>query len=334
MNQPNIQHYIINTPALFDRLTAYADKVDSDIFVLDVETDSKIEKTANLYGVGVCYNENKAFYIVWRDETGQEVWSPEMQTTIKNWLATQSKHRKLIGYNIIYDVLVLEHNIGLELTDYIYSDTILQKHTIDEEKPFGLKEVSVKLLGEWADKAQDKLKDEVEQAGGKWNKENKDMYLATTATLGEYCCWDVVLTYLLFQRFEEQLVKEELFDFFYNEEVMPLYKTTTINMKRRGFAIDLKHFETLQSDIQTEITQLEKSIYADIKQYIEPFEQSILDKLYPPKPKGKFPKIYAEQMGIPLPKSAKTGKVTMAAKAVTKQKEATPVFTDFYDWVL
>jgi hypothetical protein len=64
MDQPDFSHYIINTPELFERLTSYADKVTSEVFVLDVETDSKVEKLAKLYGVGVCFNEHKAFYIL------------------------------------------------------------------------------------------------------------------------------------------------------------------------------------------------------------------------------------------------------------------------------
>jgi DNA polymerase I-like protein with 3'-5' exonuclease and polymerase domains len=300
--------------------------------VLDVETDSKIEKLANLYGVGVCFNENKAFYIVWRDQDGNEVWSPKMKQKIKNWIMYQAKHRKLVGHNLIYDILVLE-NESLDLTPLIYSDTILQKHTIDEEKPFGLKEVSVKLLGDWADKAQDKLKQEVLESGGSWNSDQKDMYLASTTTLGEYCCWDVVLTYLLFVKFEQQLVQEELFDFFYNEEVMPLYRNVTIPMKRRGFAVDMDHFNQLKQDIDADIKNIEDSIYNDIEQYIKPFEKTLLEKDFPVKAKGKFPKIFAEVLGIPLPQT-KAGKVTMAAKAIEKQKEATPHFREFYDWVL
>lgn len=332
MENPKTQHYIINTEILFGRLTSYADKVNSDIIVLDVETDSKIEKKARLFGIGICFNENKAFYIAWRDENGNEIWSAEMQQKIKNWIVYQSKHRKLVGHNIIYDVLVLE-NENVDLTDLIYSDTILQKHTLDEEKPFGLKEVSEKLLGSWSTLAQDKLKQEVLDRGGSWNNDQKDMYLATTKTLGEYCCWDVVLTYLLFIKFEQQLVTEELFDFFYNEEVMPLYKTTTIPMKRRGFAVDMDHFNKLYTNIQKDLIDIEDGIYQQILQYIRPFELQLLEKDFPVKPKGKFPKIYAQELGIPLPQT-KAGKITMAAKAIEKQKAATPMYSAFYDWVM
>lgn len=332
MTQPNFQHFIIDNIKLFKRLTSYAEKVKSDLFVLDVETDNVNEKLATPYGIGVCFNSNKAFYIALRDNKGDSLWNKEDLKIVKTWIKKQAKTRKLIGHNIIYDVLVLE-SIGLYLTDYIYSDTILQKHALDEERPFGLKEVSVALLGDWADIAQEKLKEEVLKAGGKWIKNQKDMYLASTKTLGEYCCWDVILTYLLFNKFEPKLIEEGLYDLFYKEEIMPLYKTTTINMKRRGFHVAVEYFEKLRQDIKQEIDSLEDSIYQDIEKVVSPFEKLLLDKKYPAKPKGKFPKVFAEVTGMPLPINKKTGKVTLAAKAVEKQKEASGRHA-FYDWLL
>ena len=210
MSQPNFQTFIIKDKTLFNSLKSYAAQVDSDLFVYDVETNGKNEKKADLYGVGIAFNTNKAFYIPWRHPTGARFWSAADEAEIRQWIKDNASERKLIGHNIIYDVLVTENNLGFDMSQYIYADTILMKHMVDEEPPFALKEIAVEILGAWADKAQEKLKDEVIAAGGRWTKDEKDMYLASTDTLGEYCCWDVLLTLMLFNEFSKQLEKEDL----------------------------------------------------------------------------------------------------------------------------
>ena len=205
MSKPNFDTYIISDVTLLSRLYTYVDKLNPEFTVLDVETNSKIEKTADLFGIGLCFNTHKAFYIPFRTPSGNKIWSSQKELEIRDWLHKLCSNTKLIGHNIIYDVLVLENTLELYLTDYIYSDTILQKHAINEERPFALKEIAVEYLGSWADKAQEKLKEEVIARGGKWTQEQKDMYLASTETLGEYCCWDVILTFMLFELFEQRL---------------------------------------------------------------------------------------------------------------------------------
>jgi DNA polymerase I-like protein with 3'-5' exonuclease and polymerase domains len=158
------------------------------------------------------------------------------------------------------------------------------------------------------------------------------MYKADTDVLAEYCCWDVLLTIMLFHKYQDKLEKEGLLDFFYEEEVMPLYKLVTINMKRRGFPVDMSHFQKLKSDLEVEIVRLEDEIISDIKPDIEKFEQTLLNEEAPIKNTGNYPKILAEVLGVPLPVTP-NGKVTLAAKAIAKQKAATPVFANFYDWL-
>lgn len=319
MSQPSFQHYIIDSMTLFESLQTYESKVDSDLMVYDVETNSKSEKTALLYGFGLAFTDQKAFYIPWRRQDGSKVWTPEEELMIIKWLHDTAKTKKLIGHNIIYDVLVTENNLGFRMDKYIHSDTILMKHMVDEEIPFGLKENAVIILGDWADKAQDKLKDEVIANGGRWNAGDKDMFLASTLTLGEYCCWDVILTIMLYKHFDEKMQKEGLYKLF-DEEVMPLYKTVTIDMKRKGFNIDIEYYKKLKTDIEVEIETLEAGIMKDISGDIKDYEIKLLEEAYPIKSTGNFPKMYADYYRIVLP-ITKDGKVTLASKAVKAQLE-------------
>ncbi len=333
MTKPEFSHFIVNSFELFQSLIKYSDDVDSDIVCYDLETNSEVEKLAKIYGIGICFTDKKAFYIPWRNKDGTEVWPIEQQSSIIEWLKNVLTSKKLIGHNIIFDVLITENNFGFRLDDFIHADTILMKHTLDEEKPFGLKDIAPVLLGSWATLAQEKLSENVKANGGRWTEDQKDMYLADTDILGEYCCWDVLLTLLLYRQFDAQLEKEDLKRLFYDEEIMPLYKEVTINMKRKGFNIDLGHFQVLKKELEIEISRLENEIYIDIGHLVEQFEAQTLEKDYPLSG-TLFPKTYAEIGDIPLPINKKTGKITLSAKAIELQKQQCPQFSELYDHIL
>lgn len=333
MNKPDFTHYIVDNFTLFQSLVRYSKAVESDIVSYDLETNSEIEKIAKVYGIGICFTDKKAFYIPWRRKDGMSVWNSDEEKYIIEWLEQTLKSKKLIGHNIIFDVLVTENNFGFKLDDYIYADTILMKHTLEEEPPFGLKDIAPVILGSWATMAQEKLAENIKANGGKWTEDQKDMYLADTNILGEYCCWDVMLTLLLFKEFDARLRKEDLTKLFYDDEIMPLYREVTINMKRKGFKVDVAHFIKLRDELNTEISRLENEIYADIDNLIKPYESLILEKDYPISG-TLFPKTYAEIAGIPLPIHKKTGKVTLASKAIEQQKAQNPEFSALYDHIL
>jgi DNA polymerase I-like protein with 3'-5' exonuclease and polymerase domains len=332
MSKPNFEIFIIKNMGLFDRLKAYADKVSSEVLAFDVETNGGPEKHTKLWGVGLAFSALKAFYIPWKNPDGTDYWTTDEYAHIQDWLKNTLTTKKIIGHNLIYDTLVTENNLGFRIDDAIFADTILMRHSLNEEGPFALKETAVEVLGDWADLAQEKLKEEVIAAGGKWTKDQKDMYLASTDTLGEYCCWDVILTYMLFEEFDPKIKSEGLEDLFYNDEVMPLYKEVTINMKRYGFPIDIGYYQKLAIDIQNELSTIEQNIMKSVAKDIKPFETDLLNDEFPVKNSGNFPKAFADVLGVPLPVT-KDGKITLAKKALDKQREATPFFSGFYDWL-
>lgn len=276
----------------------------SEYIILDVETDSTREKTAKLYGIGLCFDETDAFYIPIRDKHQQLLWTEEVTQRIANSILQLCKQKKLIGHNIIYDVLILKNNWNINLVDYIYADTILLKHCIDEEPPFGLKDIAVKYLGAWADKAKQALLDNIKLNGGRTTKEHMEMFKADTAVLGEYCAWDVVLTYLLFKKFMPLLKEQGLEDLFFKEEVMPLYKECVIPMKDKGFPIDVEYFTTLKSEIEQEIVKLEAAIQLAIADNVEDYTAQILDEKFPLKITSTLTKALAVHINAPHTKTA------------------------------
>lgn len=314
----DLQHTIIKTIQDVLELKEYLETKEDPILTLDVETDGVQECTAKLMGFAICLEDHEAFYFPWRhnDEEKTPWWTNQEESQIKSYIASLCRTKKLINHNIIFDVLVLYYNWGLDFTDNIYSDTILQKHTLEEEQPFGLKEVAVKYLGEWANKAQKEMHDSIKAHGGSTTKDNMEMWKADTEILGKYCCWDVLLTRKLFDIFEPRIEAEGLSDLFYKDEIMPLYKEVTIPMKKRGFNVDVPYFEVLNNKISAEIAEIETNILRTLAPEISEFEVCTLNENYPIKTSGNFPKVYAKLISFSLPE--KDGKITLARKGLEK----------------
>jgi DNA polymerase I-like protein with 3'-5' exonuclease and polymerase domains len=342
MTEINAQLNIIDTSEKLNKFMQWLKNYKPEYLVLDCETDGLFEKTANLYGIGLCFSEKNAFYIVMRDKFAKEIWQEKEKDFIKWQLIKLAQESKVIGHNIIYDILVIKNNLEIDLTEYVYCDTILLAHTLNEEGPFGLKDLAVKELGDWANKAQQALFDNIKLNGGKITKDCLEMFKADTAVLAEYCMWDVLLTLKLFKQLEPKLKDENLEELFYVREVMPLYKLVTIPMKDNGFPVDVEFYKNLKNEISEKIIELEDNIVTVIEPLVSNFCNDILDDEVPISNSGSYPKKLAEKLGAPIPLAQKKDKATgistftptLSKAAVEKQKQQTPQFATFYDWIL
>lgn len=304
--------------------TEYKDQ--NRILAVDVETDNSNPQAAELYGVGITLDGNEAFYIVLKKHTGE--YTNISKKEIAFFLEDLITKHKLIGHNYVYDYIVLLKNLGIGSVEKLHADTILMKHTIDEERPHGLKETAVKYLGDWADKAQERLYASIEANGGSTNKTSLQMFKADTAVLGEYCGWDVCLTYRLYFTFLPMLEEQNLLNLFFEDEVMPLYKEVTIPMTLNGFHLNIEHFKNLQTKIRVEISKLEDEIQEIIASLVEPICKELLDKDYPVKTTGNFPKVLAQIMGIELP-TQPNGKVTLSKKILERTLDPAHPYTQW-----
>jgi len=280
---------------------------DIEIVSFDLETDSVNEHKAKIWGIGLAFDSNEGYYIPVRTKTGEQFFSQETSLELIRVIKQLLSTKKIIGHNIIYDTIVWYCNYDQYIADNVHADTILMKHLIDEERPFGLKEVAVRYLGEWADKAQQDLLENIKLNGGSVTKSNLEMYKADTEVLGKYCTWDVLLTFKLYELFSIKLKEEKLEDFFYKEEVMPLYKNTTILMKKNGINVDVAYFQQLNTDIEIEIESLQQNILdwmeANLGEHFERYTKELLDSVAPVKKSGSFPKYLALELGEELPDS-------------------------------
>lgn len=320
--------FLIDTFPKFLELQTYSNQ-EFEYLALDTETNSVIERKASIYGVGLCFLPDEAFYIPFRHPNGDKWWGLEEEAHIISWIKNKCSTLKILCHNGVYDILVIKYNWNFDISEHLYADTILMKHLVDEERPFGLKEIAVKYLGPNSDKAQKTLYENIEKNGGKTTKDNMEMWKADTNVLADYCAWDVLLTRQLFDLFDLKIKQEGTYDLFYKDEIMPLYKECVIPMKDQGFCVDVDYFNNLNVEIKKCITDIEEQIQGKIEPLVSEFCLQLLDENYPVKKSGSFPKVLAEHYNIQLP-TTKSGNITLSKGQLIKHQIEHP----FYDWLL
>lgn len=302
-----------------------------------------MEKTANVIGIGVACYIDEGWYIPieeWKNGALHSVWNKGVISDFLEEFFKILLKKNLIMHNGVFDIACIYHSYGVNLTEALYCDTILLKHTVDEERPFGLKDLAIKYqeeIGlpddELANQEQLLLKEAVLKAGGKWTQKQKDMYLAPAKIIGTYCCADVDLTLRIFDYLEEILFDEGLDSFFYDDEVMPLYRNATIPMKLKGLFIDVEYFESLQKEVECDIIKLEKEVFDIISEDIEPKVKEILDSKINTTKSGKFAERVLQHTSLPVPLNKKTGKPTFAKNAL-QSLEADYPDHEVINWLL
>ena len=224
------------------------------------------------------------------------------------------------------------HNFyGIDLLPHLHADTSLLVHTVKEEgafgygNPFGLKSIAIMVQKEIgldveteANEEQLALKDSIKANGGSTSKENYEIYKADLEILSKYAAADTDLTLRIYHHFYKILVKEELEKFFFEDEVMPVYREVTIPMERHGIKLDIPLLEEKRTSITKDLQEQSEAVVKEllkeskVKEWI--IDQAI--EAYPPKNKGMFAQRLLEQNNIELPKSEKTGKFTINKAAV------------------
>lgn len=286
----------------------------------DTETTGLNVRKDKVIGYGIGVSEGVAFYLptlTWKDELKSVGVSKTTHLAILNKL----KSKKLIMHNASFDCRVTKSYFDIDLKSALYADTVMLQHTLDEESEFGLKPLAIRYSTELELDSQDsanqeqlELAENVISKGGKWLKENKEIYKGDTDIIGKYCCADVDITLRLFHFLEKQLTSD-LRDFFYNREVMPLYKYVTIPMEENGVHVNLRLLGEMQEGISKDIERLVKEIQLAIKPYTENFIRDYLNEEYKISCKGNFAQGVAEFFNIKFP-LLESGKYSITAKTI------------------
>lgn len=311
----------LTVKTVFDMGIALSHLSRFDYFAYDTETTGLNTRKDKIIGISFSGEVGTGFYIpcyYWDKEAKELVEFPDGISNVRKALNILAK-KETIMFNASFDIRVTKSNFGIDLTDTLICDAMLLKHTVQEEGDFALKKIAIAIqheLGlnveEDANKEQLILKENIKANGGSITQGNYELYKADLDIIGEYACADADLTLRVANYFQDKLENPE---FFFDEEVMPLYKEVTIPMEERGVKLDMPLLTESYRKIQLDISKISIEIVDKLKAAPEfqSWLESVAEKEYPEKNGGNFAQEYCRLFNLPLPKSEK-GKYSITAK--------------------
>ncbi len=310
------KYTIVKTEDDFSKM--YAKILEWPYMAFDTETTGLNTRKSRMMGFSICGEPGVAFYypvLSWED--GQLYTVADNHHHIVKILNIIKK-KELLTWNGSFDVRIVESNYNIDLTDSIVADGMLLKHTLNEEGPFGLKKVAIELQKELgldiekeANEEQIILKENVKANGGTTTANNYEMYKADLDVMGPYAAADVDLTFRICEYYLKKLQDEGLESFFFDDEVMPLYKKVTIPMEKAGVRLDLPLIGRLKEEIEVDILELEGLVIETLMK-TQGAQEWLWDKIEDhceAKLSGKYFQAYCRHVGDHyFKKSEKTGK--------------------------
>jgi len=245
--------------------------------------------------------------------------------------------KKVVMHNASFDTSIINNEYGIDLLPELWMDTMLAVHTVQEEgafsfgTPFGLKSIAQMYqnelglnIEEEANKEQIELKESIVKNGGTTTKQNYQIYKADLDILAKYAAADTDLTLRVANLFYGKLHEEKLDKFFFEDEVMPVYKEVTIPMERRGIQLDLELLYKTKEEMLNVINSKKDEVISEltnikaVKDWI--YDKSYLDN-FPPKNRGTFAKTLAKNANLNLSRDAK-GEVRLLKKEIEKLEDS------------
>lgn len=301
--------------------TVISKLTDRTIVAFDTETSGLNVRRDKIIGYSISVDEGAGYYVPLFSWDGKELVPHKIVGTKK--LLEILSDKKLIMHNASFDTRITINFADVDLLSNLHADTMLMMHTLNEEGPFGLKEISqirAQDIGftaeDIANQEQLELQENVIKNGGQWKKTQKDIYMADLLVLAKYAIADTDLTLRLYNLFSKELKQQELHDFFYKDEVMPLYKKVTIPMEHAGVHLDMPKLTKLSEEIKQDIATIEKSLTTAILESKEgqEFVRRLCEEVGT-KVSGGFAQAIAEYYNLDLPKG-ENGKYSITVKTL------------------
>jgi DNA polymerase I-like protein with 3'-5' exonuclease and polymerase domains len=311
--------------------------LDSDVIAVDTETTGLNPRKNKIIGWSVSGDEGVGFYLPTlvfdyeKDELVlQEINGKSTEVISKN-LIKLLIGKKLVFHNASFDVQFIKNYFGVDLLPSVYVDTGLLVHTVYEEgafgfgNPFGLKSIAImnqKELGldvqEAANKEQIELKESIKKNGGSATKALYEIFKADLDILSKYASADTDLTLRICNLYLKKLKEEGLEKFFFEEEVMPIYREVTVPMEAAGVDLDVELIEKVHREICVDQKENKKIVMKSLLDISEVKEWVVATAMtnFPVSHKGNWAQNLITRYSIPLPKSEKTGKYSLTQKNI------------------
>jgi len=310
--------------ALIEHIRTY------ELLTLDIETDSLNPRKGQVIGFSICGKEGESFYMptmAYQNSKLEELTISgrgchELAFKVLNLLIG----KKIVCHNAAFDLRFIKNFYKLDLIPHLHADTMLLVHTVNEEGAFGMgsafglkpiakliqQHIGLDVEGD-ANEEQIELKESIKRNGGSTTKDNYEIYKADLDVLAKYGAADTDLTLRIYNHFIVKLEEEKLEKFFFEEEVMPIYREVTIPMEEYGVELDLELIKDTKEKIEIDLAEHARLVMEELLKETK-VKQWVIDmatKAYPPSAKGTYAQELIEQAGIELPRSEKTGKFTL-----------------------
>lgn len=311
------QYKIILSGEDLQELTQYVN--DYTLFAYDTETTGLNVRSDKVVGFSLTAVIGTGYYFPLYNWTGEELVKMPLYSEGLEILE-MLKDKDLIMHNASYDVRITKNSLGVDLIGGLVADTVLMKHTVDEEPPFGLKDIAIKLqkllkldMSTEANIEQLEMRESIKRNGGKVSPKNMEIYKAELKYLGRYACSDTDLTLRIFDYYYKKLEDEGMLEFFFDVEVMPLCREVTIPMEENGIKLDIPKIKQYEYEISKDLVSLEADIQAELEPIAGEAISTLINKKCPISHKGRFAQKLAEKYSLNLPKT-KAGKYSVTTK--------------------
>jgi DNA polymerase I-like protein with 3'-5' exonuclease and polymerase domains len=318
------KYYRVNSKETVELLLQHIN--EKEIIAYDTETTTLNPRKGKIVGFSVSGEEGIGFYMptmAWNVES-ESLEECQIEGVgchkIARKIVAMLVGKKLVMHNASFDCRYTENFYGVNLLPSLWVDTALLVHTVKEEgafgygTPFGLKSIAIMIqdkiglnVEEAANQEQLNLKASIKENGGSITKDNFEIYKADINLLSEYAAADTDLTLRICNYFLPVLQGEGLEKFFFEEEVMPLYREVTVLMEIKGITLDIPLMEKTRDDIMADQERYRKLVLEELLK-LPKVKEWVIDtalKEFPPSHKGKWAQTLVELYGIPMPKTAR-----------------------------
>src|ERR1700677_831617 len=242
----------------------------SQFVAFDVETTGLTQQDT-IIGFSICLSEEEAFYVILAnyDKHNGLIFHDSQYLSFASELFRILQNKQLIMHNGVFDCMMVESNFKIKLINNLHTDTMILAHLLDENRKVGLKELSSSMYGESSTIEAEEMKASVLANGGVITKKNYEMWKADSQLLAKYGAKDALLTFRLFQDLLIELDDQGLYDFFYNDESMPLLRECTYDLNTTGIQVDIQRLNELKATLTAECAEHKAFVYKEIESHIK-----------------------------------------------------------------
>ena len=338
------RYYTVTTKELVGLMLQHIEEHEEIAF--DTEDTGVNTRKDKVIGFSLCGEEGVSFYFPILKWNFQKSELEELQIDghgcidLAKRILKKLVGKKLIMHNGAFDCPVTKQSLGVDLLDSLWCDTIMLIHTVQEEgvgrggaETFGLKKVAIAIQGKIgldvekaANEEQIELRESIVRNGGSTTHANYEIYKADFDILSKYAAADTDLTLRIYHYYSKILEHENLVDFFYNIEVMPLYREVTIPMQEAGVNLDIPLLESTKADILKDMEEYRHEVSKALLGE-EPGQRWVIDqalKTFPVKRTGAWANAFIERYSLALPKNSRgysTAKAAVLALDLSPEDE-------------